>query len=57
MADNLRTESGSTTKIGNVNHSCDIIKDRVDISVLYAIADEKSFLGDLEIDAVIGKNH
>lgn len=53
----LRRKGRKYRKRGAAKDSRGIIKDRVDISLRPAIVDEKTRLGDLEIDTVIGKNH
>jgi len=53
----LRRKGRKYRKRGAAKDSRGIIKDRVDISQRPAIVDEKTRLGDLEIDTVIGKNH
>lgn len=53
----LRRKGRKYRKRGAVKDSRGIIKDRIDISQRPAIVDEKTRLGDLEIDTVIGKNH
>jgi len=53
----LRRKGRKYRKRGAAKDSRGIIKDRVDISKRPAIVDEKTRMGDLEIDTIIGKNH
>ena len=53
----LRRKGRKYRKRGAAKDSRGIIKDRVDISQRPVIVDEKTRIGDLEIDTVIGKNH
>ena len=53
----LRRKGRKYRKRGAAKDSRGIIKDRVDISQRPAVVDEKTRLGDLEIDTIIGKNH
>lgn len=53
----LRRKGRKYRKRGTSKDSRGIIKDRVDISQRPAIVDEKTRIGDLEIDTIIGKNH
>jgi len=53
----LRRKGRKYRKRGTVKDSRGIIKDRVDISQRPTIVDEKTRIGDLEIDTIIGKKH
>ena len=53
----LRRKGRKYRKRGAAKDSRGIIKDRVDISLRPAIVEEKSRIGDLEMDTIIGKNH
>jgi len=53
----LRRKGRRYRKRGAAKDSRGIIKDRIDISQRPAIVNEKTRLGDLEIDTIIGKNH
>ena len=53
----LRRKGRKYRKRGAAKDSRGIIKDRIDISQRPAIVNEKTRLGDLEIDTIIGKNH
>jgi len=53
----LRRKGRKYRKRGAAKDSRGIIKDRVNISQRPAIVDEKTRMGDLEIDTIIGKNH
>lgn len=53
----LRTRGKRYRKRGNKKDRRGIIPHRIDISQRPAIVDEKSRVGDFEIDTVIGKNH
>ncbi|MBP8041551.1 MAG: IS30 family transposase [Bacteroidales bacterium] len=53
----LRRKGRKYRKRGNAKDTRGIIKDRVGIEKRPAIVEEKTRLGDLEIDTVIGQNH
>ncbi len=53
----LRTKGKRYRKRDNKKDRSGIIPNRVDITLRPAIVDEKSRVGDFEIDTVIGKNH
>jgi IS30 family transposase len=57
LHEHLRRKGRKYRKRGAAKDSRGIIKGRVDISQRPVIVDEKTRLGDLEIDTVIGKNH
>ena len=56
LYEHLRRKGRRYRKIGKLKDSRGIIKDRVDINMRPKIVDEKSRIGDLEIDTIIGKN-
>jgi len=53
----LRRKGRKYRKRGAAKDSRGCIKNRIDISMRPAIVDQKTRLGDLEIDTVIGQNH
>ena len=53
----LRRKGRKYRKRGSVKDSRGIIKNRVDISLRPKIVEEKTRIGDFEIDTIIGRNH
>lgn len=53
----LHTKGKRYGKRGNKKDNRGIIPNRVDISLRPAVEDERSKIGDFEIDTIIGKNH
>ena len=53
----LRTQGKRYRKRGNKKDTRGIIPNRLDISLRPAVVEEKSRIGDFEIDTIVGKNH